>query len=179
MTEALRWMRDWALLGGITCAIAPVGAVQLNLVPEAFLPLVVALGTASGGAVGLAMRAMLARAPERSWVALAAVVWTPVLGGWGAAVAGTSAILVAPSSAELAVVCGAVAALVQTLWFAPAYVLQARRRGWRWPLLAVAVPMAVLAGVADIAAVAGLNEAFGWGALLPLQSILSLLTPGD
>jgi len=178
MTEALRWMRDWALLGGITCAIAPGVADRLDVAPEVFPQVAAALGAASGAALGLALRALLTRLPERAWVSFAAV-WPLFLGGWGAAVAGTSAILVAPSSAELAVVCGAVAALVQTLWFAPAYVLQARRRGWRWPLLAVAVPMAVLAGVADIAAVAGLNEAFGWGALLPLQSILSLLTPGD
>ena len=154
MTEALRWMRDWALLGGITCAIAPVSAVLLGAAPEAFLPLAVALGTASGGAVGLAMRAMLARAPERSWVALAAVVWTPVLGGWGAVVSAAAANFVVPELNRAAVLCGAIAALLQTLWFSPAYALQARRQGRRWPLLAGAVPVAVLAGTA--ATIAGI-----------------------
>ena len=80
-------------------------------------------------------------------MALAAVVWTPVLGGWGAVVSAAAANFVVPELNRAAVLCGAIAALLQTLWFSPAYALQARRQGRRWPLLVGAIPMALVADV--------------------------------
>jgi hypothetical protein len=146
MWEALRWMRDWALLGGITCAIVPGVAVWFGLIPHAFPWAAAVLGAASGAVVGLAMCATGALLPERARVALAAL-WVPVLGGWGAAVSVATADL-AGMSLAWPMACGSIAALLQALWCAPAYALLARRGDWRWPLLAGAAPMALLVGVA-------------------------------
>jgi hypothetical protein len=163
MIEPLRWIRDWALFGGITCAVAPSVASRgdFPLVPPAFCTTAAVLGTISGAAVGLLVHAVTRRLPERSWVAVAAVVWPPVLGGWGAAVSGTAASLSAPGMEPLAVICGSVAALIQTAWFAPAYARQARRGGWRWPLLVVTAATACLAGLAAVAAAFGVLDLRG------------------
>jgi hypothetical protein len=160
MPEALRWMRDWALLGGITCAVAPSVASlgPFPLVPEAFCATAAVLGTLTGAAVGLFLYGLTLRTPERSRVAVAAVVWPPVLGGWGAAVSASAASLSAPGMELLAVFCGSVAALLQAAWFAPAYARQAGRKGWRWPLLGLALVTSWGAGLVAVSTVFGFMD---------------------
>lgn len=152
MLEALRWMRDWGLFGGITCAVAPSVGTRgsFPLVPPGFPSTAAVIGTLTGIGVGLLLYAMNARLSARSRVAVAAVLWPPVLGGWGAGVAASAASLSAPGMEELAVISGTVAAFVQTVWFAPAYARQAARDGRRWPLLAVAACTAWVAGFAAV-----------------------------
>jgi hypothetical protein len=150
MTEWMRWVRDWALFGGITSAVAPSLASARGLAPSDFWVAAAAIGATSGAAVGLLAWGATHLFPERSRVAVSAVLLPPALGGWGAAVSAAAASQAAPGFEELATICGSVAALLQTAWFAPAYALQARRGGWRWPLLCVAPVTAALAGVAAV-----------------------------
>lgn len=159
-------MRDWALIGGLTCALAPA-AVGMLTMPSLFQSGFVAwaglLGTVSGALVGALARWCLGRLSERNWVAVAVLLGVPLLGAWGALVSGTVAWFCHPIFFHFAVPCGSLSALLVTSWLAPCYVALARGDCVRLPL-AVLGPVVggPVCGVACLTSVALLLDLVRW-----------------
>ena len=143
------WVRDWALIGAATSGVAPLMASFLlgGDAMRVYAAVAAVLGGVTGALIGLFLWFALGRAPARTRVALAAVVVPLPLGGWGAFVAGSSAMLAIPSMTGLAVVCGSVAAVTQMVWLAPAYTFAARRGWTRLPLVVLAAFTAPVCGL--------------------------------
>ena len=131
-------MRDWAIIGGLTCTLAP-GVVGMSVMPElirdGFVTWAALLGLTSGAGVGWLAHWGLSRVPERSWLAAALVLGVPILGTWGALVSGLSALLSEPGFFAFAVPCGSLSALLVTSWLAPLYAVLAKRDRARLPLV--------------------------------------------
>ena len=165
--DHLLWARDWAILGGLTCALAPMPFVvwlsDAHLM--GFLIVVTSLGTTTGALVGLLVRLFLGRAPKRSWVALSAIFCPPALAVWGSTVAGAAAATLELELIPYAMPCGSVAALVQLSWFAPLYAWLALRGYPRWPVvLTVGTIVAPIAGFLGMVAVLiGMDLLGLWG----------------
>lgn len=90
-------------------------------IPLRFAGVAALLGGLSGGAVGALFPRLLAWAPARARPSVSLVVGVPLLGLWGAAVAGLASLLTCPNFAPLALACGSISAMVQCLWLAPLY----------------------------------------------------------
>jgi hypothetical protein len=144
MHERWLWARDWAVIGGVTSWIAP----RMEVLGQSWFAVTCGvLGAASGAVVGLALFALLSRAPRRTWVSLCLTVVPLILGAWGATVATVGAWFHHPDLFLLGMPCGSVAAVLQTAWLAPLYVIVARRGGVRLPVvLAASVVGAPLVG---------------------------------
>jgi len=154
-TELSVWMRDWAIIGFLTCALAP-GLVATLISGELwpFAAVASCLGAVSGSAVGWMLRSLLNRVPDWSWVAVSLFAGVPALGAWGALVSGCAALLTVPHMLVFAVPCGTVSALLQCSWMAPAYAMLARA-GWSRLPMVVLGPLVAgpLAGMLCIATV--------------------------
>lgn len=118
------WAKDWAICGGCSGLLAPVG-MGLPLVEPAYCLLTCAIGAVSGAALGPAVLAALTRLRSR-W---SPPLWTLglALGGvWGATVGGLAGALVDHGTplevAALGAAFGAISGAVQLTWFLPAYV---------------------------------------------------------
>lgn len=145
---ALRWAVDWAWVGVATSAIAPLVAERsVSLVPESFAPVAAAIGGSSGLLLGLIVERMHRALPERSRAAVLGVLLPLPLGAWGAGTAMLTAYLTAPNMSDVALVLGSLTALLQMMWFVPAYVVSVRR-GWQLlPVLLSTLLAPVCAGL--------------------------------
>jgi hypothetical protein len=157
------WVRDWALIGATTSAIAPLMAAWTPLRHvEAYALTCAVLAAISGAAVGALLRALLQAFPRRAWVSVSLVVAPLVLGSWGGLVAGAACWWHYDGDLLLlAVPTGAVAAVVQTGWMAPAYAWLSSRPWPRPPLVVTsAVLSAPIAGGFGVAAGLGVLQLF-------------------
>ncbi|MBT3220101.1 MAG: hypothetical protein HN348_13510 [Proteobacteria bacterium] len=164
-SDHLLWIRDWAILGGLTSTLAPAPMMFLGGGIGQFVIVAAVAGTLTGALVGLLVRLFLGQAPKRSWIALSAILCPPALATWGSSVAGIAAASFDTELIFVAMPCGSVAAFVQLSWFAPLYAWLALRGYARWPIvLTVGSFIAPLGGFLGMVAVLFTMDFLGlWG----------------
>ncbi|TNE86984.1 MAG: hypothetical protein EP330_20460 [Deltaproteobacteria bacterium] len=168
-----RWIRDWALLGGLTGALAPGALVFVTTRDDPEIPSEVlnfvwtagVLGLVSGAIVGIVLCLALQRVPRFARVSASAVLGFVVLGAWGATVSGLAAALtVTLDVAVVAMLLGAIAAVFQCGWVTPLYAWLAGRDLPRlWVVLGAGLITAPLSGL------------FGFGGLFLGYGVVSRL----
>lgn len=162
--RASQWVVEYALLGAVTATCTPLaGQVWVPLDLRRYALVAGALAALSGALLGLGLRAAAERVPGRSRAALALVVgWVPI-GAWGALSAGLAAVWTQPDYWPLALPCGAVAGMVQGLWYVPTSVAIGRAGLPRWPLALLAAAPAPVLATCGVLGVLGALDAVGLG----------------
>lgn len=158
MAGPVRWAVDWAAIGAISCGLAPVPVSVVYGGSLAWYELLAAaIGGWTGAGVGLALHTGLGWVPDRSRVAVALFGLPVPLGTWGGAVAGFAGSFVDDRVVLAATATGAIAAMLQTAWLAPAYVLAERRDAQLAPVMCAAITAPIAGGIAAVVVLVGLQ----------------------
>lgn len=139
--SARRWSSDLALVGAVSCFLAPAAIGGAGAL--VYAGIAGALGAVTGGVLGPLLRRLFVGPLGRAKVAPLLLAGVGVGAVWGAVVA-TSAVLTLAAGGNggtsfllpLAAALGAVAGAIQLGWFWLPYLLRRARGRSVWPILA-------------------------------------------